>query len=141
MTHSSGDAHRHWWPVPAGSTATSPASRLEHLARRAAEAHLGAAARYSECLVDLGVIVHVGKNAVAPHVAPAVCGKRALDDALGAICAGDIDRAAIEQKRKMRIVGYGAVVAKHQREWFIRPGRFGHGASSQRRSRDMNAQT
>jgi len=24
MTHSSGVAHRHWWPVPAGSTATSP---------------------------------------------------------------------------------------------------------------------
>src|SRR5262245_22890584 len=124
-----GRQHRHVaWP------------KLEHLARRAAETRLGAPARYAERLVDHGVIVHVGKNAVAPHIAPAVCGKRALDDALGVIGAGDIDGAGIDQKRQARIVGYQAVVAEHQHERFTRSARLCHEVSSESRSRDMNAQ-
>ena len=94
---------------------------LEHLARPAAETHLGAPARHAECLVNHGVVVHVGKNAVAPHIAPAVCGKRALDRPFGVLCAGNIDGAAIDQKRQARIIRYRAVVAKHQGERFIRP--------------------
>src|SRR5262245_61684783 len=64
---------------------------LEYLARLAAEAHLGPSARDAERLVDHGMIVHVGKNAVAPHVAPAVCAERALDGAFGAFLPGKLD--------------------------------------------------
>src|SRR5690349_947908 len=108
--------------------------KFEHLARLAAEAYLCASARDAERLVDHRMIVHVGKNAVAPHVAPTVGAKRALDDALGACLALEGDGAAIDQKRQMRIVGYGAVVAKHQRERLRRSTGRGHGLLSLRLS-------
>src|SRR5262249_59901069 len=52
--------------------------KLEYIARGAAEAHLGAAARDAERLVDHGMIVHGRTNAVAPHIAPAGCSYGAL---------------------------------------------------------------
>src|SRR5262249_495504 len=101
--------------------------KLEDFARGAAETHLGAAARDAERLVDHGMIVHVRKNAVAPHIAPAVCAKGALDDALRAWPEREIDGAAIDQQRQARMVGEGAVVAKQQGEGVGGSGRYGHG--------------
>src|SRR5204862_1511491 len=84
--------------------------------------------------------VHVGKNAVAPHVAPTVRAKCALDDVLGACLALEDDGAAIDQKGQMRIVGYGAVVAKPQRERLRTSTGRGHGLLSLRlSSRSKNA--
>src|SRR5262249_54792038 len=73
------------------------------------------------------MIVHVRKNAVAPHIAPAVCAKGALDDALRAWPEREIDGAAIDQQRQARIVGDGSVVAKHQRERLGGSARYRHG--------------
>jgi len=101
--------------------------KLEDFPRRAAETHLGAAARDAERLVDHGMIVHVRKNAVAPHVAPAVCAECAFDDTLRARPKREIDGAAIDQQRQARIVWDGSVIAKHQRERLGGSARHGHG--------------
>src|SRR5262249_51393245 len=115
MTHSSGVAHKRWWPVPAGSTATSPGASSRTLPAAPPKRTLARPR------------ANVRKNAVAPHIAPAVCAKGALDDALRAWPEREIDGAAIDQQRQARIVGDGSVVAKHQRERLGGSARYGHG--------------
>ena len=78
----------------------------------AAEAHLGAAAGDGHRLVDHRVIVRVGVNAVAPHIAPAVVGEGLLDQQFRVGGAGEIDAAAIENERQGGIVGNPAVVGE-----------------------------
>ena len=58
------------------------------------------------------MIVHVGENAVAPHIAPAVLAKSLLDQQFRVGRAGELDAAAIENERQLRIVGNPAVVGK-----------------------------
>ena len=63
------------------------------LAAVAAEANLGASARYAEHFVNRGVIVQIVVDAVAPHVAPAIGAEQVLDGLLGMI-AVDLDARA-----------------------------------------------
>src|SRR5215203_1298006 len=69
-------------------------TEIELLAVVAAEADLGAAARDAYALMDHRMVVHVGKDAVAPHVVPAVTAEYVLDHLFRVGRADQIDRAA-----------------------------------------------
>ena len=55
---------------------------LDLFAVLAADPHCGAPARHAQCLVNHRVIMRVGKNAVAPHIAPAVFAECLFDPLL-----------------------------------------------------------
>ena len=56
-------------------------------------------------LVDHRMIVNVRVNAVAPHIAPAVCGEGLLDEFFRVRRAGKVDAAAVEHKRQAGLFG------------------------------------
>ena len=83
------------------------------LAVLAAEAHRGAAAGDAHRLVDHRMIVHIGINAVAPHIAPAVGGEGFLDHVFRIGRAGEVDAAAVKHERQARIVRNAAIVGEY----------------------------
>ena len=89
-------------------------AELDLLALVAAEADLGAAARDAHAFVDHRMVVHVGEDAVAPHVAPAVAAEHVLDHLFRIGRADQIDGAAIDHERQVRVVGHRAIVGEHE---------------------------
>jgi len=67
-------------------------------------------------LVDHRMVVRVGINAVAPHIAPAVRAKRLFDQQFRVGGTSELDAAAIKDERQLGIVGNPAVVANR---WVI----------------------
>src|SRR4051794_35501041 len=77
---------------------------------RAAELHPSLAARDTKHLVNLGMIMDVIIDAVAPGIAPAVFLEQILIDRRGIEIAGQADGAPINDQRKIRMIGNEPVI-------------------------------
>ena len=78
--------------------------QLDGLPLGAAELDLGAAARNAQHLVRAGMAMQEVVDAVAPAIAPAVPGEGLLEGRRGIASGFDIERAAIEDQRQLRII-------------------------------------
>ena len=102
------------WPVPAGSTSTSPALTRASRPPGTAEQEARTARREAEDLVRRGVVVVEVVDPVAPLRRPALAPEESLEGGGGIGGAGD-DGRPVEEDRQVGIVRHPAVAGQHER--------------------------
>ena len=100
---------------PGGENGDIAGIKLEHPAFVAAEANPRVPAGNAQHFVGAGMVMHIRLNAVAPGITPAIPLEQLLKDRGRISCLRKIDRTAVMNERKLRVVGNSAVILEHGR--------------------------